>query len=184
MGSGLIETPRLRLRLPRLDDAATLAALITPKISAFTATWPYPYSSGQAQDRLATVVAANAQQTGFFRAMTHRTDDVMIGWLAVGLADDSIHTGILSYWIGEDFQGRGYLGEALPGFVRAAADALSLARITAGARPDNAASIAAMQRLGMRKTGEGMHFVPARNREELCVFYALTVGSNAASPSR
>jgi RimJ/RimL family protein N-acetyltransferase len=179
----VIETPRLRLRPPRLDDATTLIALITPKISAFTATWPYPYSADMAREKLTIVLAANAQDTSFYRAITRREDDSMIGWLAMGLSTDALRTGVLSYWVGETFHGQGYLSEALPPFARAATDRLDLARITAGARPDNAASIAAMRRLGMHKTGEGMHFVPARSREELCVFYALDC-SSAFSPSR
>lgn len=179
----MIETARLRLRPPRPDDAGSLAALISPKVSAFTATWPYPYSAAMARDRLAAATAAQAQGSGFYRAVALQGDDAMIGWLAIGMADDPLRTGVLSYWIGEAFHGQGYLGEALPPFVQAAADSLGLARITAGARPDNAASIAALQRLGMHKTGEGLHFVPSRNREELCVFYALDC-SKAASPSR
>lgn len=179
----IIATARLQLRPPRPDDAVALAALIGPKVSAFTATWPYPYTEAMAREKLAAVIAENTQGRGFYRAMTHRSDDTMIGWLAMGLSGDALRTGVLSYWVGEAFHGRGYLSEALPPFLQAAAARLALARVAAGARPDNAASIAAMRRIGMQKTHEGMHFVPSRNRDELCVFYALDC-SKAFSPSR
>jgi len=179
-----IETTRLLLRPPELGDAAALSAQITPMISGFTATWPYPYDQARAQARLVEIIKANGDSTGFFRAITLKGEAGLIGWLAMGLGAGAIRTGTLSYWLGEAFHRQGYISEALPPFVQGATAALGLGRILAGARPDNTASIKALERLGMAKTGEGMHFVPARNREELCVFYELSPASKVARPSR
>ncbi len=185
------ESPaRLQLRPPRPGDAATLAALITPLISSFTATWPYPYSVAMAARRIAEAVAAHETRMGCYRVLTlPGGDDRMIGWLAMGLSESALPTGTLSYWLGEAYHRQGYLTEALPAFVADAIAALGLKRIIAGARPDNAASIAALVRLGMHKIGEGPHYVPARQRDEICVFYARDIGalddaSSAFRPSR
>ncbi|MBP7670053.1 MAG: GNAT family N-acetyltransferase [Ferrovibrio sp.] len=178
-------TVRLRLRPPRLEDAATLSALITPLISGFTATWPHPYSVAMAERRIHEALAAHDKAMGCYRVLTLQGgDDRMIGWLAMGLSETALPTGTLSYWLGEAHHRQGYLTEALPVFVGEAVAALGLTRIIAGARPDNAASIAALVRLGMHKIGEGPHYVPARQRDEICVFYALDDASKAFSPSR
>jgi ribosomal-protein-alanine N-acetyltransferase len=52
-----IETERLVLRCPREDDAAAVAALMTPAISCWLASWPSPVS---AQDVLARIIEAHA----------------------------------------------------------------------------------------------------------------------------
>ena len=40
----MIETPRLRLRPPRPEDAPAGAALMTPGVSRWLARWPVPFT--------------------------------------------------------------------------------------------------------------------------------------------
>ncbi len=39
-----VESERLQLRVAQLSDAAALAGLMTPGISQWVASWPYPLS--------------------------------------------------------------------------------------------------------------------------------------------
>ena len=63
--------------------------------------------------------------------------------------------------------------EAAAATVSAAFERLDLDVIEACAQPENAASFAIMRRLGMVRAGERAVFAPARDCEELCVFYEL-----------
>lgn len=180
----LLETARLRLRPLQPDDAVLLPDLVTPAVSALTANWRHPFTPAMAQERVAQVLADNAAGQGFNRLMERHIDDMPMGWLRVTLSAGEMRTGSLGYWLNDAFHGQGYITEALPVFVRAAIEALKLERLEAGAQPENAASIAALMRLGLHFTEARMHFVPARERAELTNFYALTVGNSAFRPSR
>lgn len=168
-----ISMPRLSLRLPDPGDAAAIAALVTPGVSRWTASWPDPTSPDFAAERCREKRATNAAGEAFTRIVERRNDGRLIGWLDIRLAGTAPGIGSLGYWLGEDFHGQGYLTEVLAPFVAAAVAALDLHRLEAGVQPANAASIAALKRLGMTFVEERMQFVPARDREERTGFYAL-----------
>ena len=179
-----IETTRLRLRPVQPADAALLPGLVTEKIGAMTASWPWPLTREAADRRVAETIAANADGGQFSRLIEHRADGAPMGWLGVTRRSADPQSGMLGYWLTDAFHGKGFLTEALQAFVPAAIAVLALQRLEAGARPDNAASIAALQRLGMRFHEQRLHYVPARACEEPTNFYRLTVVSSAFSPSR
>lgn len=172
----MIKTARLRLRPLRTEDAHLLPTLITPMIGAQTANWIYPFATTMAEERVTQALTANAAGRAFNRLIESRTAAVPMGWLGMVLLDGSQQAGrrigSLGYWLTDTFHGKGYLTEALAAFVPAAVTALRLQRLEAGAQPQNAASIAALTRLGLRFTEERLHFVPARNREEPTAFFA------------
>jgi ribosomal-protein-alanine N-acetyltransferase len=168
-----IETARLRLRPVRQTDAALLPSLITPVISRWTANWIYPFTAAMANERVAATLADNAASTGFNRVLTDKEDGRVIGWFRATLVSETPRTASIGYWLIDAVHSRGYLTEALPVFVQAAIAALKLERLESGAQPENAASIAALTRLGLRFIGQRQHYVPARDREELTNFYAM-----------
>lgn len=59
----------------------------------------------------------------------------------------------VGYWVGERHAGRGYMTEAFRLLLDFAFDELDLHRLEANIRPDNAPSIALVQRMGFRKEG-------------------------------
>lgn len=170
----VIGTPRLALRFPQPDDAAPLAALMTADVSRWVASWPHPFSTAMALDRITAAEAAIREGRSFHRLMTGREDGAVMGWLGIALTGDEPRTGSLGYWLGTAFHGHGYIGEALPPFIHAAKTRLRLERLEAGVQPANAASLAALKRIGMTFVAERMHWVPARRREERTAFYALS----------
>lgn len=177
--TGSIETARLRLRPVRAEDAALLPDLVGPSVGAMTASWSYPFTSEMADARVAQTLVLNRDGTQFNRLIESR-DGLPMGWLGVAQRIDAQRSGMLGYWLNDRFHGQGYLTEALQAFVPAAMASMRLERLEAGARPDNAASIAALSRLGMHFTGQRLHFVPARDCEELTNFYAMDRAPNAS----
>lgn len=169
-----IETPRLLLRAPVPADAAVIARLMTADVSRWLANWPHPFSEAMARERIAEADAATREGQGLFRLITRR-DGTVMGWLGIVLTGETQRCGSLGYWLGTAYHRQGYIGEALPFFVSAARDALRLERLEAGVQPDNAASVAALQRIGMTFVAERMHLVPARRREERTAFYAVSL---------
>lgn len=169
----VLDTARLRLRPVRAEDAMLLPGLISPVISQWTASWVYPFTAPMAEKRVTSTLADNAAGTGFNRVLTEKETGRFIGWFRITLESENPRTGSIGYWLIEAMHGRGYLTEALPVFTQAAITALRLERLEAGARPDNAASIAALERLGMQFTEERMHYVPARGVEEPTSFYTM-----------
>ena len=173
-GMMAIETPRLLLRVAQPGDEAAIAALMTPEVSRWVASWPHPFSAAMALERIVQAGAAMQEGSGFHRLLADRADGRVMGWLGIALTREAPRTGSLGYWLGTAFHGQGYIGEALPPFILAAKDRLRLERLEAGVQPANAASLAVLKRIGMTFAEERMHFVPARSREERTAFYALS----------
>lgn len=169
----VIETARLRLRPLRLEDAADVSALMTPNVSRWVATWPSPFSIAAATERLTRAIAGNAAGTAYSRVAERKSDGAFMGWLGIAVMDEAARIGSMGYWLGEPFHGQGYLTEALPPFVAGAIAALHLKHLDAGAQVDNAASLAALKRLGMQFVEERMDQTPIRPDPELVAFYRL-----------
>jgi ribosomal-protein-alanine N-acetyltransferase len=178
----VVETARLRLRPLRVTDAAAVSAMMTPNVSRWVATWPSPFSVEAATERLTRAIASNEAGTAFSRIAERKFDDAAMGWLGIAVIDEAERIGSMGYWLGEAFHGQGYLSEILRPFVAAAIAALNLRSLDAGAQIDNAASLAALRRLGMTFVEERLDQTPIRPAPELVAFYRLDC--SAFSPSR
>lgn len=178
----VLETARVRLRPLRVTDAPAVSAMMTPNVSRWVATWPSPFSVEAATERLTRAMAANDAGTAFSRIAERKSDTAAMGWLGIAVIDEAERIGSMGYWLGEAFHGQGYLSEILRPFVAGAIAALRLNHLDAGAQADNAASLAALRRLGMQFVEERMDQTPIRPDPELCAFYRLEC--SAFRPSR
>jgi ribosomal-protein-alanine N-acetyltransferase len=98
-----------------------------------------------------TVERAQAtRRTEYYLAVT-LPDDELIGFARLGL--DGVQAAKLGYAIRHDQWGHGYATDAARTLVDFGFRDLQLHRISAAIGPDNAASIAVVQRLGMRYEG-------------------------------
>lgn len=170
---GPVETDRLRLRCVRPDDAAHIASMMTPAVSQWVATWPVPFTTEMAADRIEAACKAAKKGKALPCAVERQSDGAMLGWIGVHRDAADSRRGALGYWLGEAHHGYGYMREAAPAVVAAAFERLDLDVIEAGAQPGNAASFAVLRGCGMVPTGERMVFAPARGRDELCLFYEV-----------
>ena len=177
----VLETARVRLRPLRVGDAAAVSAMMTPNVSRWVATWPSPFSVEAATERLTRTIAANEAGTAFSRIAERKADNAAMGWLGIAVTDEAERIGSMGYWLGEAFHGQGYLSEILRPFVAGAIAALRLNHLDAVAQVDNAASLAALRRLGMQFVEQRMDQTPIRPDPELCAFYRLDCRSFSAS---
>ncbi len=109
---GPIDTGRLYLRCPRIDDAPLLAEMMPPAISRWLASWPVPLSQEEMTARTVEAQAALADKQAINLILEIKADRVIIGWTRVARFKGNARRGDLSYWLGEAYHGLGYGVEA------------------------------------------------------------------------
>lgn len=168
-----VDTARLCLRYAEAGDAGTLAAMVSEGISRRLASWPIPYTPLMAADRISGVRVAAAEQRAVPLIVERRSDNTVLGWISISRAAGDHETALITYWLGEAFQGHGYMREAAPAAVREAFARMNVRRLRAAVQPDNQPSLAVVRLLGMESMGEGRIWCPARGREETCLWFEL-----------
>ncbi|RAI37734.1 GNAT family N-acetyltransferase [Rhodoplanes roseus] len=154
--SHVIETDRLILRAPRLDDAKTVATLADDRrIAENTLRIPHPYRLGDAEDWIAAATLGGGEET--FLMVLH--DGTVIGSCALRWRDDD--TAEIGYWLGAAHWGRGYATEASRALVDHAFTEHGVEAIVAGARTSNPASRRVLEKCGFQWTNVELHRIRA-----------------------
>jgi RimJ/RimL family protein N-acetyltransferase len=155
-GSTLVlETERLMLRAPRLEDAKAIAQLANDRrIAENTTRIPHPYRLADAQAFIAQV-----NRDGGELAFLMTLDDEPIG--ACGLARLDGPAPDLGFWIGVPYWGNGYATEAARAVIDYAFTALGHQALQAGARVTNPASRRVLEKCGFQWTGVGLYRIRA-----------------------
>jgi ribosomal-protein-alanine N-acetyltransferase len=166
-----LETERLRLRCVRPGDANSVSSLMTPEVSRWLISWPVPFTKEMAEERIASARHGVAEGTILPFAIERRSDGAFLGWLSVTHIAE--RRALLSYWLGEEHHGQGYMREAVTVAIGEAFRLLDVDVIEAAAQPSNGPSLALLRRCGMSPLGERMIFAPARGRNERCVVLEL-----------
>lgn len=169
-----VETARLRLRPPRLEDAAALSAMMSPEISRGLGAWPIPFTPQMAAERIEGMRRLFVEGAALPCVVERRSDDTVLGWIAAVGRSDGADRAVLSYWLGEEHQRQGYMLEAAPVAIGLAFRHLDVAAIEASTHPENAASSRVLLACGLTFIEERMIFAPARSREERCLVYGLS----------
>jgi RimJ/RimL family protein N-acetyltransferase len=153
----VLETARLMLRAPCLDDAPEIAALANnPKIAEMTALIPHPYSIEDATRWLSSLPDANGHWNF---AIVERDGKKLVGVCGYGKRHDLGPE--IGYWIGEPFWGRSYATEAIRAVVDHLFSATALDEIAAGCRVTNVASRRVLEKCGFQWTGVALFRVRA-----------------------
>ena len=150
----VLETQRLVLRAPRLEDVKAMALLANDRrIAENTARIPHPYRGADAE---AFIGAVNTGGDEIAFAVTG-TDGTLIG--VCGLASGG-PTGEasreLGYWLGVAHWGQGYATEAVRALIDHAFTDLGFDALAAGARVTNPASRRVLEKCGFQWTGVGL----------------------------
>lgn len=152
----VLETMRLTLRAPRLEDAKTVAALADDRrIAENTARIPYPYRLSDAETFI-----AGASKSGEAALLITLRDGTVIG--ACGLVNQE-GAPELGYWLGVPYWGKGYATEAVHAVIDYAFDDLGHTALQAGARVTNPASRHVLEKCGFQWTGVGLYRIRAIN---------------------
>ena len=151
----VLETKRLALRAPRLEDAKAVAALANDRrIAENTARIPHPYKMSDADS---FIKGANKAGGEAVFLITLR-DKTTIG--ACGIVTQE-QTPELGYWLGVPYWGNGYATEALHAVIDYAFTDLAHEALQAGCRVTNPASRRVLEKCGFQWTGVGLYRISA-----------------------
>ncbi len=167
------ETARLLLRCVDPDDAAATSALMTPEVSRWLASWPLPFTPEMATARIESLRQRAFERSALPLAIVGKASSALAGWVVIERYGEPGNRGALGYWLGEAYQRRGYVREAMAAALPTALARLDLDVIEAGAQLANVGSFAIMRACGIRPAGQRMVYAPARDREGLCQFYKI-----------
>jgi RimJ/RimL family protein N-acetyltransferase len=146
----VLETERLVLRAPRLEDAKAVAMLANDRrIAENTARIPHPYGIIDAESFFASV----NREDGEFAFLITR-EGVVLG--ACGIAMPAREAPEIGYWLGVPFWGHGYATEAVRAVIDHAFADLGFEAVQAGARVTNPASRRVLEKCGFQWTGVGL----------------------------
>lgn len=163
----LLTTRRLNLRSLKLSDAADVSALMTPKVSRWLTNFPTPFSTTDAASRIRRIGEAEAAGRACVFGFERMEDRAFVGWFGVYL-NATRSFGVLGYWLGEKYQGAGFMREGAPVALAVAKKRLNIIALQAFIHPDNLPSLALAQSLGLAAVGEKMVYASARDQDELC----------------
>jgi RimJ/RimL family protein N-acetyltransferase len=149
----VLETERLILRAPRLEDAKVLAALANDKrIAENTRRIPFPYKRSDAEDFITTVnVPAPGGEIAFL--ITLRDGGAVVGGCGIAMQDGAPDVG---YWLGVKYWGQGYATEAARAVIDFAFTELGHETLHAGARVTNPASRRILEKCGFQWMAVGL----------------------------
>jgi RimJ/RimL family protein N-acetyltransferase len=148
----VLETKRLALRAPRLEDAKTVATLANDRrIAENTARIPHPYKMSDAEGFIAGANKAGGEAVFL---ITLR-DGSVVG--ACGVVLQQNETPELGYWLGLPYWGQGYATEALHAVIDYFFTDLGHESLQAGARVTNPASRRVLEKCGFQWTGVGLY---------------------------
>jgi RimJ/RimL family protein N-acetyltransferase len=157
-GTPVLETGRLLLRAPRLDDAKVIARLANNrKIAEMTALIPHPYG---VDDARAWIESLAEEGQGWTFAVTAKAEGgSLIGACGYGRRHDDEPE--IGYWIGEPYWGRGYATEAVRAVIDHLFSVTDLDALSAGCRVTNLASRRVIEKCGFQWTGAALFRVRA-----------------------
>jgi RimJ/RimL family protein N-acetyltransferase len=166
----VLETGRLTLREPRLEDAEAIAALVNDRrIAENTSRIPHPYSLADAQ---AFLTDANTAEREVVLLITTRSG--IVG--CCGIAKRGSEAPEIGYWLGVAFWGRGYATEAARALIDHAFGDLGCDVLLGGARVSNPASRRVLEKCGFQWTGVGLYRIRALASSAPCDRFRLDRG--------
>jgi RimJ/RimL family protein N-acetyltransferase len=147
-----LQTVRLVLRPPRLEDAKAVAALANDiRIAQNTTRIPYPYALADAQ---AWLRAVNGKEGEAIYLVT-LPNGAIIG--ACGVEPREGRGPELGYWLGTHYWGQGYATEAARAVIDHAFSELGCEELQSGARISNPASRRVLEKCGFQWCGVGLY---------------------------
>ena len=149
----VLETERLRLRRPELDDAPAIQHLASDeRIARTTSNIPHPYPDGLAAHFITTITHP-AWESGkdYTFAVTRRESGALIGM--IGLHRENSNRAQMGYWVGVPYWNNGYATEAARRVIAFGFEDMGLHRVYAHYFVFNPASRRVMEKAGMTYEG-------------------------------
>lgn len=156
----VLETARLVLRAPKIEDVDAIAALANSRrIAEMTANLPHPYRATDALSFIAN--APQGEEAATFAVLLKQEGALVL----VGMCGFARRPGEpapeLGYWIGEPFWGRGIATEAARAVIDYAFSETAITQIAGAARVVNPASRRVLEKCAFQWCGAGLCRVKA-----------------------
>jgi ribosomal-protein-alanine N-acetyltransferase len=176
---------RVALRAPRSSDARRIVQIRT-RSRHFLAPWVSVPSPDEFE--VEATRARLAQERHDFRGdrhyrfvMTDRPDGEAIGRVSLSQVFRGVfQNAYLGYWIDVEHKGRGFMTEGVRLALGAAFGPLGLHRVQAAILPDNEASLAVANKVGLRLEGRAERYLQIAGVWRDHLLFAITVEEWAA----
>lgn len=170
-----LETERLHIRAPRLQDASTLREAIAESMVELRVWMPWAQSVPTLADSTEScerAVQAFADGSDHRLHLFLKNTDTLIGCSGIHDINWSVPSAEIGYWLRSPYSGKGYMTEAVREITRYLAEELHMNRVEIRMSADNTKSKAIPERLGF--THEGTFRNHARHMDgslrDTCVF--------------
>ena len=151
----VLETKRLVLRAPRLEDAKAIAAIANDRrIAENTARIPYPYRASDAEGWISSSNIAPGNETYVITL-----NGAIIGGCGFDLGDGNLGDGTapeIGYWLGAKHWGKGYATEAARALIDHAFTNLKHQALQSSVRVTNPQSRRVLEKCGFQWNGVGL----------------------------
>ncbi|MFT9017929.1 bifunctional GNAT family N-acetyltransferase/(deoxy)nucleoside triphosphate pyrophosphohydrolase [Acetobacter malorum] len=163
----VLEAPPYRLRPLLPDDAPALHNLVNDwEVVRMLSRLPFPYPRELADDWIASTLSMHRAREGCHFAILDE-NDTFVG--CVGLRVQTVpqvgRVGMLGYWIGRTYWGRGIATLAAGRLARWALANLDITCLRATVADDNAASARVLEHIGFRAIGTDKQMFVARGKD-------------------
>ncbi len=154
----VIDAGPLYMRPPAASDYREWAAL-RMRNRKFLAPWEPSWTSDELtraayRRRLRFYSRELREETGYSFLLFQRADHAMVGGISLSNVRRGVtQSGVLGYWLGEEFSRRGHMTVVVRALCRFAFAELNLHRIEAACLPDNAASARVLEKVGFQREG-------------------------------
>lgn len=151
----VLETERLVLRAPRIEDVAAVAELANNRrIAEMTANLPFPYRASDAQSFVESLTPA--PHAASFALLLKREGHLeFAGMCGYGCRPGEVDPEI-GYWVGEPFWGLGIATEAVRAVIDYVFSQTEIGVLAGAARVVNPASRRVLEKCGFQWCGVGL----------------------------
>ncbi|MEM8840894.1 MAG: GNAT family protein [Pseudomonadota bacterium] len=172
-----IETARLTLRPPRMEDHALWARVRRDSrafLSPWEPTWSRDHLTQRAfRNRVAWAERSIRNDEAWPLFLVRREDQAIVGGLTLSnIRRQPADAATLGYWVGEAFAKQGYMSEALNALCDHAFGSLDLSRLEAACLAENRASRRLLERCGFKYEGVAQAYLQINGRWRNHVLYA------------
>lgn len=148
-----LTTPRLRLRVPTLDDAEPLFAFYAdPEVMRYSGRDPHTHVDEIREKLTRDLEAMNRGESARW-LMTPLGEPHVIGTVGLFHWSQSDRRAEIGYLLARSHWGRSLMKEVLPSVVRFGFEVMRLHRIDAHVDPENVASLRLLEGLGFKREG-------------------------------
>jgi RimJ/RimL family protein N-acetyltransferase len=153
----ILTTKRLILRFPTTKDIKEVCeGLNNLDVSKWLLVYPYPYSIKEARKYL----KGNIKKMGMKKKDKYsflielKSEKRVIGGIGVRDLEEHKGTGVIGFWINQDYWSKGYAYEACKAVLDFAFKKLKLRRVEATVVPENIASSKLLEKLSFQLEGK------------------------------